>query len=255
MRALLLAALAALLIATPAAAQAPFSPTIVNGDERGATIRFDVDGNAIDAHDGEIRRYDGRYWLYGTSYGCGYVRFERPITPWCGYRAYSSTDLEHWTDEGPLFDATTSYWQSRCDSGTLSCYRPHVAYNEATRKYVLWMNSYDVADGYHVFTGDAPGGPFTEVGVPTLKYKGGGDMDLFVDGDGTAYLAHTLTGGGGYDEAVEQLDETYTTGTGAATRLGLRDTEAPSIFERRGTYYMTISDPNCASAAAPGPPT
>ena len=244
--------LALLLLAAAPASAAPLEPTIVNGDERGATIRFDTDGNAIDAHDGEIRRYEGRYWLYGTSYGCGYVRLERPVTPWCGYRAYSSPDLEHWTDEGPLFDATTAHWQSRCDSGTLSCYRPHVAYNAATDRYVLWMNSYDVADGYHVFTSETPEGPFTEVGVPTLAYKGGGDMDLFVDGDGTAYLAYTLTGAAGYDEAVEKLDPTYTTGTGAATRLGLRDTEAPSLFERRGTYYMTISDPNCAYCGGTG---
>jgi hypothetical protein len=250
-RATLLAALVGLAAAAPAAA-APFTPTIVNGDEGGATIRFDTDGNAIDAHDGEIRRYEGRYWLYGTSYGCGYVRLERPRTPWCGYRAYSSPDLEHWTNEGPLFDATTQYWQSRCDSGTLSCYRPHVAYNAQTDRYVLWMNSYDVADGYHVFTSESPDGPFTEVGVPTLAYEHGGDMDLFVDGDGTAYLAYTLTGGGGYDEAVEKLDPTYTTGTGEATRLGLRDTEAPALFERRGTYYMTISDPNCAYCGGTG---
>jgi hypothetical protein len=236
--------------AAPAAA-APVTPRIVNGDERGATIRFDTEGNAIDAHDGEIRRFGSRYYLYGTSYGCGYVRLERPVTPWCGYRVYSSPDLAHWSDEGPLFDATTSYWQSRCDSGTLSCYRPHVVYNAATRRYVLWMNSYDVADGYHVLDSASPTGPFTEVRVPTLAYKHGGDMDLFVDDDGTAYLAYTLTGAG-YDQAVEKLDPTYTTGTGEATRIGLRDTEAPSLFSRQGTYYLTLSDPNCAYCAGTG---
>ena len=242
MRTVFLAGLLALLAAAPAAAQ-PHTPVIVNGDEHGKTIRFDTNGNAIDAHDGEILRYEGRYWLYGTSYGCGYVRLERPPTPWCGYRSYSSTDLVHWEDEGPLFDPLE--WQSRCNSGTLSCYRPHVAYNEATDRYVLWMNSYDVADGYHVFTSRRPEGPYTEVGVPTMAFKNGGDMDLFVDRDGTGYLAYTLTRGS-YDEAVERLDPTYTTGTGEAVRIGLRNTEAPSLFERRGTYYMTLSDPNCA---------
>jgi Glycosyl hydrolases family 43 len=245
MRMLLLAGLMALLAAAPAAAR-PHTPVIVNGDEHGNTIRFDTDGNAIDAHDGEIRRYEGRYWLYGTSYGCGYVRLMRPATPWCGYRSYSSPDLVHWEDEGPLFDATTDAWQARCNSLTLSCYRPHVAYNAATRRYVLWMNLYDVPDGYHVFTSRRPEGPFTEVGTPTMHFKQGGDMDLFVDRDGTGYIAYTLFGPGGYDEAVEKLDPTYTTGTGEAVRLGLRSTEAPSLFERRGTYYMTISDPNCA---------
>jgi hypothetical protein len=240
----LLALVLPLAAAAPAHAQ-PFTPTIVNGDERGATIRFDVDGNALDAHDGEIRRFGGRYYLYGTSYGCGYVRLERPATPWCGYRVYSSPDLAHWVDEGPLFDAGTDYWQSRCNSATLSCYRPHVVYNATTDRYVLWMNSYDVADGYHVLTATSPTGPFTEVGVPELAFKRGGDMDLFVDDDGTGYLAYTLTGAG-YDEAVEKLDPTFTTGTGEAIRLGLRNTEAPSLFTRHGTYYLTLSDPNCA---------
>ena len=54
---LLLAPALLLLAAAPAHAK-PFAPTMVNGDERGATIRFDVDGAA---HDREIQRFGGRY--------------------------------------------------------------------------------------------------------------------------------------------------------------------------------------------------
>jgi Glycosyl hydrolases family 43 len=225
--------------------------TIVSGDSHGATIRFDTNGNAIDAHDGEIRRFGDRYYLYGTSYGCGYVRFERPVTPWCGYRSYSSTDMVHWTDDGPLFDATTAYWQSRCDSATSSCYRPHVVYNARTHKYVLWMNSYDVPVDYHVLTSSSPAGPFTEVALPHLAVNGGGDMDVFVDGDGTAYLAYADTASG-YDIVVEKLDPSYTSGTGQFTRLGVQMTEAPSLFRRNGTYYIMLSDPYCAYCAGTG---
>jgi hypothetical protein len=228
------------------------STTVVNGDTHGATIRFDVNGNAIDAHDGEIQRFGNRYYLYGTSYGCGYVRLERPATPWCGYRVYSSPDLAHWTDEGPLFDATTAAWQARCNSATLSCYRPHVAYSAVSRKYVLWVNTYEVPVHFHVLTSDSPNGPFQEQpDLPKLALNGGGDMDLFVDDDGSAYLAYTLTGNG-YDIAVERLDETYTTGTGAYTRLEVRNTEAPSLFRRGPTYYLTLSDPNCAYCSGTG---
>jgi hypothetical protein len=238
--------------ATAPVAAASMTTTLVNGDSHGATIRFDVDGNAIDAHDGEIQRFGDRYYLYGTSYGCGYVRLERPVTPWCGDRVYSSPDLAHWTDEGPLFDATTPYWQSRCNSATLSCYRPHVAYNAATRLYVLWVNTYEVPVHYHVFTSPSPTGPFIERSeLPTLALSGGGDMDLFVDDDGVGYLAYTLTGAN-YDIAVERLDPTYTTGTGAYTRLGVSHTEAPSMFRRGDTYYITLSDPNCAYCAGTG---
>ena len=250
MRALLLAAFAALVIATPASAQAPFSPTIVNGDERGATIRFDVDGNAIDAHDGEIQRVGNRYFLYGTSYGCG-NEWQRPGSPFCGFRSYSSTDLVHFKDEGPLFDATGPGWQSRCNGGTYGCYRPHVSFNPRTQRYVLWINTYDVPQGYHAFESTSPSGPFTEVAVPKLAVNGGippgvnnGDHDLFADEDGNAYLAYTDWRRGG-DIVVEQLDERWTSGSGRYTRLGVTATEAPSLFKRDDRYYLTLSDPNC----------
>jgi hypothetical protein len=250
-RATLLAVAVALIAAAPAAAAAdPFSPTIVNGDERGATIRFDVDGNAIDAHDGEIQRFGNRYHLYGTSYGCGY-EWQRPGSRFCGFRSYSSTDLAHWRDDGPLFDATGPDWQGRCDGRTYGCYRPHVSFNPRTQRYVLWINSYDVPQGYHVFEAASPSGPFTEVAVPTLAVNGGippgvnnGDHDLFADEDGTAYLAYTDWRRGG-DIVVEQLDERWMSGTGRFTRLGVTATEAPSLFRRGDRYYLTLSDPNC----------
>ena len=247
--ALVAAAVAALVAAAPAAAT-PSTPTIVNGDERGATIRFDVDGDAIDAHDGEIQRFGGRYHLYGTGYGCGY-EWQRPGSPFCGFRSYSSTDLVHWRDDGPLFDATGPDWQSRCDGRTYGCYRPHVSFNPRTQRYVLWINSYDVGQGYHAFESASPSGPFTEVAVPRMAVNGGippgvnnGDHDLFADEDGTAYLAYTDWRRGG-DIVVEQLDERWTSGTGRFTRLGVTATEAPSLFRRGDRYYLTLSDPNC----------
>ena len=235
----------ALALAAPAAAA-----EIVNGDERGSTIRFDVDGNAIDAHDGEIRRFGGRYYLYGTSYGCGY-EWQRPGSPFCGFRSYSSRDLEHWRDEGPLFAAGGPLWQSRCDGRTYGCYRPHAAYNPRTRRYVLWINTYDVPQGYHVFESRSPTGPFVERAVPRMAVNGGippgvnnGDHDLFVDDDFTAYLAYTDWRRGG-DIVVEELDRRWLSGTGRHVRLGITATEAPSLFERRGRFYLTLSDPNC----------
>lgn len=251
-----LATLSALLVSAglfvaPASAGASTDPTTTVTNGSPGTFRFDVHGNAIDAHDGEIKRFGATYYLYGTSYGCGYVRLERPTTPWCGFKVYSSPDLVHWTDRGYLFDPNTPTWQARCDSATLSCYRPHVVYNSRTGKYVLWVNTYDNTVDYHVFTGPTPIGPFTEVATPELVYNGGGDMDLFVDDDGTAYLAHSVTSGD-YDIAVEKLDASYTSGAGQAVRLGMMHTEAPSLFKHGDTYYMVISDPYCAYCAGTG---
>jgi glycosyl hydrolase family 43 len=226
------------------------STQVVNGDAGGATIRFDARGNALDAHDGEIERFGNTYYLYGTSYGCGF-RWQSAGTPFCGFHVYSSPDLVQWTDRGALFDASTPQWQARCDGATYGCYRPHVVHNAATGQYVLWINTYDVPVGYHVFTSASPIGPFTEQAVPHLGVNdaapvgvNNGDEDVFVDQDGTAYLTFTDWRAGG-ELVVAQLDASYLSGTGRFVRLGTRSTEAPSMFRRGDTYYVTYSDPNC----------
>ena len=235
---------------TAFAAGAEESRTLVNRDTTGApTLRFDVFGNAIDAHDGQIQYFDGRYHLYGTAYGCGY-EWNTPGAPFCGFVSYSSPDLVSWTPDGPLFDATSALWQSRCDGSTYGCYRPHVVYNASTRKYVLWINAYDNGVGYHVFTSDRPDGGFQETAEPNLAVPEGapggvnyGDQQVFVDHDGTAYLSFTDWRVGG-DILIEKLDPTYTTGSGQWTSVGLRSTEAPTMFKRGDRYYLTYSDPN-----------
>jgi len=235
---------------TAQTAAAERTVTLTNQDAAGnPTTRFDVDGNAIDAHDGQIQRFGDLYYLYGTSYGCGY-RWNTVGAPFCGFVSYSSPDLVHWTPRGPLFDASTDTWQERCDGGTYGCYRPHVVYNASTQRYVLWINTYDVGVGYRVFTSTQPDTGFVEAPVPDLAAPEGapratnyGDQSVFVDHDGAAYLVFTDWIKGG-DLIVEKLDPTYTTGSGQWSRVGLRSTEAPTIFERAGTYYLTYSDPN-----------
>ena len=257
-----LAVLAAALVMSFAGVNAvhagtPPDTTVVNGDASGATIRFDTAGNAVDAHDGEIERFGDTYYVYGTSYGCGF-EWETPGSPFCGFRVYSSRDLVHWTDRGALFDASTAVWQRRCNGSTSGCFRPHVVYNAGTGKYVLWINSYDVPVGYHVFTSESPTGPFVEQAIPHLGVNdsapagvNNGDEDIFVNQDGTAYLAFTDWRAGG-ELVIAELDSTYLTGTGLFVRLGTRSTEAPSMFRRGDRYYVTYSDPNCGFCAATG---
>ncbi|QDE39541.1 hypothetical protein FIV34_10170 [Luteibacter pinisoli] len=242
-----LAVLACLMLSGPLVAA-----TVINGAP--GTFRLDDRGNAIDAHDGDLQYFNGRYYLYGTQYGCGY-QWNHKGAPFCGFRVYSSPDLATWHDEGALFDASTAVWQKRCDGSTYGCYRPHVVFNARTHRYVLWTNSYDVGVGYHVFTSATPTGPFAEVALPTLAINTGlppglnhGDQDVFVDEDGVAYLAYTDWQKKG-DIVVERLDADYTSGTGSYVRMGLKATEAPSMFRRGATYYLTYSDPNCGYCA------
>ncbi|MBB5874329.1 hypothetical protein F4553_007763 [Allocatelliglobosispora scoriae] len=233
-------------------ASAAYTTTVTNFNTAGQqVIRFDTGGNAVDAHDGEIAVFNGVYYLYGTSYDCGF-RWQGPGAAFCGFKSYSSPDLVHWTDEGPLFDAVTPTWQTRCNGATYGCYRPHVVRNASTGLYVLWVNTYDNSNGFHVFTGTAPTGPFTEAAVPTLAVNnaapvGGvnnGDHDVFVDDDGTAYLVYTDWRTGG-DLVIERLNAAYLSGTGSYTRLNQGSTEAPAMFRRDGSYYVLFSDPNC----------
>lgn len=222
-------------------------------------MKFSQLGDAIDAHDGEIAYFNGTYYLYGTSYGCGF-EWGHKDAPFCGFKVYTSKDLINWTDKGELFDASSALWQTRCNGNTYGCFRPHVIYNQRTSKYVLWINVYDNVSGYRVFTSKSPVGPFTEQAEPKLAVNshapaGGlnnGDHDTFVDDDGTAYLAYTDWRTGGRI-AIEQLSPDYLTGTGhVITGITAGSTEAPSLFKRKGIYYLLYSDPNCGYCAGTG---
>jgi hypothetical protein len=84
--------------------------------------RRDNKGAIVDAHDGNLQFFNGRYYLYGTAYGetAGFSINNR-------FRVYSSADLEHWIYEGELLKAPTD--------GVY--YRPYVVYNATTKKYVF----------------------------------------------------------------------------------------------------------------------
>jgi len=234
--------------------------TIRNFDRNGKQItKFDNLGNAIDAHDGEIALFNGVYYLYGTSYDCGF-EWGNKSAPFCGFKTYSSTDLQHWTDKGFMFDAKTPVWQTRCDGKTYGCFRPHVIYNRKTKRYVLWINVYDNRVGYRVFTSKTPVGPFNEVKEPTLAVNSempvaglnNGDHDTFVDDDGTAYLAYTDWRTKG-SIVIEKLSADYLTGTGQHVKsVTTGNTEAPALFKRKGKYYLIYSDPNCGYCSGTG---
>jgi hypothetical protein len=225
------------------------------------STRFDTAAAAIDSHDGEIAYFDGVFYLYGTSYDCGY-EWGIKGAPFCGFKVYTSKDLVNWTDKGFLFDAKTSIWQSRCNGNTYGCYRPHVIYNKKNNMFVLWINVYDNKVGYRVFGSTTPEGPFTEMDEPKLSINrdapvaglNHGDHDLFIDDDGTAYLAFTDWRAGGGSIMVEKLNDDYTSGSGSknSSRVTKGNTEAPAMMKREGKYYILYSDPNCGYCAGTG---
>ncbi|MDQ3606992.1 MAG: family 43 glycosylhydrolase [Gemmatimonadota bacterium] len=226
---------------------------LVNFDASGSPlVHFDLDGNHVDAHGGELRKFGDTYYLYGETYGCGFEWRKHSPSPFCGFRVYTSKNLTDWKDEGLLFDVSAwEPWQARCNWWTYGCFRPHVAYNRATGKYVLWVNVYKHPVNYYVLESSSPIGPFIERGVPRLAFNydaepllvNNGDHNLFVDDDGTGYVIYTEWAIGGGDLVVERLTPDYLNGTGEYARLEVRGRESPSLFKRDGRYYVTASSP------------
>ena len=194
--------------------------------------RRDVAGRIIDAHDGCLQFFEGRFYLYGTAYGTNTDYFQTNHH----YCVYSSPDLGQWTYEGELLQAQPS--------GVY--YRPYVVFNPNIRKYVLWYNWYqknwDGQTGVAVST--SPSGPFTIVNPNIqLSHAHAGDGSLFVDDDGTAYYIYTAIGEG-YTIRVERLTPDYLKATGGTSRILAAGGESPVLFRRNNTYYA-LCGPRC----------
>ncbi|HXR04547.1 MAG TPA: family 43 glycosylhydrolase [Verrucomicrobiae bacterium] len=212
---------------TGKAGQNSFQAVTINNLEP----RRDVTGEIVDAHDGCLQFFNGRFYLYGTAYGNsdGYGVSNR-------YRVYSSPNLEQWTFEGDLLKHPP----------TGVYYRPYVAFNPHTRKYVLWYNWYPTKwDGQTgVAVSDTPVGPFTIVNPNVqLSHPNPGDGSLFVDDDGTGYFIYTAIGEG-YTVRVERLTPDYLGSTTRSSRILAAGGEAPLLFRRDNTYYA-MCGPRC----------
>ncbi len=228
-----LLALLFLVLYVPSGTSSAQSPRFRSVTIQNTAPRLDVDGNVIDAHDGCLHFYAGRYYLYGTAYGktAGYTINNR-------FRVYSSADLEHWTFEGELLKAPPD--------GVY--YRPYVAYNPRTHKYVLWYNWYPKlwAGEVGVATSDTPVGPFTIVNthVELSQAKDHpGDGSLFVNDDNTAYFIYTAIDQH-HSIRVERLAPDFLSSTGQVSGVLGVGCEAPSIF-RRGASYYALFDTTC----------
>ena len=201
--------------------------------------RRDTRGEIVDAHDGCLMYFNGSYYLYGTRYGStdGFGRTNR-------YVCYSSPDLVTWTFHGEIL----------ANAPDRTYYRPYVIFNKATHKYVLWYN----ADGeYGVAQSESPTGPFSIVNPNVqVKYASSpvGDLGLFVDNDGKAYITYThgMDGFGVQTEpiphhqiCVERMTPDYLGSTGEVSETVAGNCEAPALFRRGNTYYL-LFDNTCA---------
>ncbi|MCW2947388.1 MAG: hypothetical protein JWR24_4105 [Actinoallomurus sp.] len=228
----------------PGLASAAMTSTLVNLNGSGQQIvRFDTNGNAVDAHDGQLARFGNSYYLYGTSYDCGY-RWQINST-FCGFKVYSSPDLVHWTDRGFVVQPY------QCGD----CFRPHILYDPATSKYVLWTNDAGASGNFRVYTSDSPTGPFTQQGLPHLAYSDcGWDFGLYQDPvTGRGYMVDTDCPDGAHGLIVQELNPDDLSADGHYSVIHMPGpVESPAMFYRKGTYYITMSDPTCGYCSATG---
>ncbi len=198
--------------------------------------RTDACGRVIDCHDGCLRFYEGRFYLYGTRYGDtdGFTKANR-------YTVYSSPDLSHWTDHGDLL-------QTPLDG---VCYRPYVIADTLRGRYVLWFNWYPKLwhGCFGVAVADRPDGPFKVIHESVgVAQPDPGDHNVFVDDDGAGYLIYTSIPGDEHTHhgmSVERLTDDLTQSTGENTGFIDHRVEAPAMFKRNNIYYCVFGNTCC----------
>lgn len=252
---MVLAACSAPTVGTPAALPAaPVKPAALVDN---TVVIYDTLGQRVDAHDGDLLQADGKIYLYGTAYGCGF-RLNVTGTAYCGVKVYTTTDLRTFTPAGAVggsyaFDHLTAAWQGLCapSASHFGCYRPHVVKRPSDGRYVMWIVS--GFEGYTTLVSDSPAGPFEPTGVTPVLSVGPqyGDQDITVAPDGRGYVTYTAIDPvtAAHTLVIEQLDAALQTGTG---RFVVTDTfpnaidmaEAPGLFYGpNNTWFLAYSNP------------
>ncbi|WP_460072116.1 family 43 glycosylhydrolase [Streptomyces sp. YKOK-I1] len=177
--------------------------------------------------DPNIVRFGDTFYLYPTTDG---------FDGWSGtqFKAYSSTDLVHWTDHGVILDLgpDVSWADSRAWAPTIA---------EKDGKYYFYFCA-DANIG--VAVSDSPTGPFKDaLGAPLLKagQLSGQMIDpaVFTDDDGQSYL---YWGNGHAYVAPLNADMTSidTAQIKDITPSGYN--EGSFVVKRKGTYYFMWSE-------------
>ncbi|MGC4031621.1 MAG: family 43 glycosylhydrolase [Tepidisphaeraceae bacterium] len=226
-------AAALLLLSTATAVHAQAVPSVTGGgDTRSANLpdvfstlhndfnTVDTAGQPVRTRSGSLAFFNGVFYWYG-----GNPR---------GFReqyCYSSTDLVHWKSHGVILQHNTD------------ANRIEVLYNDSTKQYVMFLK-YD-GNGAHfaVATADKPEGPFTIRNISLIDNALIGDMSVFKDDDGTAYLCYvSWAKGTNAQHAIYKMSADYLTAEKQVYLWDKGGREAPHVFKRNGLYYYGTSE-------------
>jgi hypothetical protein len=221
----------------------------------------DQDGAPINAHGGGLLFHDGTYYWYGESKD-GRTWLPKANKSWDGYRVdltgircYSSRDLYTWKNEGLVLKAKPDDPAHDLHPSKVA-ERPKVAFNAATRKFVMWLHI-DTADYQAARAGvavaDTPIGPFTYLGSVRPEGADSRDQTLYVDEDGKAYRIYSSERN--RTTYVSLLTDDYLQHAGKYVKAFVgRKMEAQSVFKHEARYWFIASgctgwDPNAARSA------
>lgn len=203
---------------------------------------LDTEGRPIQAHGGSIIVVGGVYYWYGENK----EKTDGVADVWhWGVNLYSSKDLYNWKHEGTVMppdlkDPASPLSPKACMD------RPHILYNERTKKFVCFLKVMQKERGQltSVLTADAITGPWKIVRTG-LKPCGmdAGDFDLAKASDGKAYYYFERV----HSELIcADLTDDYTDVTGYYSTHAPRISppyvrEAPAHFLRDGKHYLFTS--------------
>lgn len=178
----------------------------------------------------------GKYYIYPTSDGFDH---------WSGYyfKAFSSTDLKNWKDEGVILDLKKDVkWADR------NAWAPCIIEKKDANGKWKYYYYYTAAQKIGVAVADSPTGPFKDSGKPLIDFKPEGvkggqniDPDVFTDPEtGKSYLYW----GNGYLAVCELNDDMVSIKPNTVKTLISRHPdycEGTYVFYRNGKYYFTWS--------------
>ncbi|WP_369173303.1 RICIN domain-containing protein [Streptomyces sp. R28] len=213
-------------LATAGPAQAA-PQTLTNG-----TQFTDTSGSPVHAHGGGVIKVGSYYYWFGEH--------RNADNTFRYVDAYRSTDLKNWEFRNHVLTQS-----SASELATANIERPKVMYNASTGKFVMWMHKENGTDYSEaraaVAVSDTVDGNYTWQGsFRPLGQHMSRDITVFVDTDGTGYMASAAREN--YDLQIYRLTSDY---TGIAALVadpwhgGHR--EAPALFKRNGVYFMLTS--------------
>jgi len=203
---------------------------------------FDTNGKLIQAHGGSVLYEDGIYYWYGENKDK--ITGDNGMDFW-GVRCYTSKDLYNWEDKGLIIEPNLSDETSPLHPKSIG-ERPHIIFNEETKKYVCWLKTWIKGKGtYTVLTADNILGPYTikSKDIKPLGMVGGSDFDLKVADDGKAYIYYPRI----WSEMIcADLTSDYTDVNGFYSTHFHRphppfSREAPAHFIRKHKHYIITS--------------